>query len=342
MASIRELAKLSGVSVATVSRVFNDYDDVSPETREKVLRLAEELDYTPTAAARTLVMQRSYVVGVVLNTGPDHPDLQHPFFQEVLVALRHRLGEGGFDLLLLATEREGSSRSYLSRCRAHRVDGVVLMGVDQHDADVRKLVRSSIPCIAVDVDLVGRYAGYVVSDNHTGAAEAVRHLHSLGHTGIATITGMTTTKAGVDRLVGFRSELERLALPYRDGYVQEGDFYVESGYEGMRALLALAEPPTAVFAASDLMAVGALRAVEESGLSVPKDISLVGFDDIQLARLVQPALTTIRQDKAGLGIAAAEAVIRMIEGDGAAPPVVTLPVELVERASTAPPSESGG
>jgi LacI family transcriptional regulator len=342
MTSIRDLAKLSGVSVATVSRVFNDYEDVSPATRERVRRLAEELDYTPTAAARTLVMQRSYVVGVVLSTGPNHPDLQHPFFQEVLVALRHRLGEGGFDLLLLATEQEDASRSYLSRCRAHRVDGVVLMGVDQHDRDVRKLVRSNMPCIAVDLDLVGRRAGYVVSDNHAGAAEAVRHLHSLGHSRIATITGMMTTKAGVDRLVGFRTELEGLNLPYRDDYVQEGDFYVESGYDAMRALLALPKPPTAVFAASDLMAVGALRAVEESGLSVPADISIVGFDDIQLARLLQPALTTIKQDKTGLGIAAAEAVIRMIEGDGAAPPVVTLPIELVERASTAPLSETGG
>jgi LacI family transcriptional regulator len=342
MTTIRDLAKLSGVSVATVSRVFNGYADVSPATRERVLRLAEEHDYTPTAAARTLVMQRSHVVGVVLSTGPNHPDLQHPFFQEVLVALRHRLGDGGFDLLLLATEHDDASRSYLSRCRAHRVDGVVLMGVDRNDPDVRKLVLSSIPCIAVDVDLVGRHAGYVVSDNHDGAAQAVRHLHSLGHSRIATITGMMTTKAGVDRLVGFRSELERLDLPYRDGYVQEGDFYVESGYEAMRTLLALPEPPTAVFAASDLMAVGALRAVEESELSVPRDISVVGFDDIQLARLLHPALTTIRQDKAGLGIVAAEAVLHMIEGDGAAPPVVTLPVELVVRASTAPRSESAG
>jgi LacI family transcriptional regulator len=342
MTTIRELAKLSGVSVATVSRVFNDYEDVSPKTRERVLRLAAELDYTPTAAARTLVMQRSHLVGVVLTTGADHPDLQHPFFQEVLVALRHRLGESRFDLLLLASEHEDASRSYLRRCRAHQVDGVVLMGVDEHDPDIRKLASSSIACIAVDVDLVGPRAGYVVSDNHAGAAEAVRYLHSLGHSRIATITGMMTTKAGVDRLVGFRSELERLNLAYRDDYVQEGDFYVETGYEGMKALLALPQPPTAVFAASDLMAVGALRAAAEAGRSVPGDVSVIGFDDIQIARLVQPALTTIRQDKAGLGTAAAEAVIRLIEGNGAAPPVVTLPVELVVRASTGPVSTSGG
>jgi LacI family transcriptional regulator len=342
MTTIRELAKLSGVSVATVSRVFNGYADVSPTTRERVLRLAEELDYTPTAAARTLVMQRSHVVGVVLSTGPDHPDLQHPFFQEVLVGLRHRLGEGGFDLLLLATELEDGARSYLRRCRAHQVDGVVLMGIDESDPDVRKLARSQIPCIAVDLDLVGRRTGYVVSDNRAGAAEAVRHLHSLGHRRIATITGMMTTKAGVDRLVGFRSELERLKLDYRDDYVHEGDFYDESGYEGAKAFLALPDPPTAVFAASDLMAVGALRAAVEAGRSVPRDLSLVGFDDIQLARLLQPSLTTIRQNKTGLGIAAAEAVIRMIEGNGAAPPAVTLPVELVVRASTGPLSHSGG
>jgi LacI family transcriptional regulator len=337
IATIRELAELSGVSVATVSRVMNDYQDVSATTRERVLKLAEELEYTPTAAARTLVTKRSHVVGVVLSTGVDHPDIQHPFFGEVLVGLKRRLGAGGYDLLLLATEEPGNGfgkHSYLQRSQHHRVDGVVLMGVERRDPDAQRLARSTIPCIAVDLDVVGRRTGYVVSDNARGAVLAVEHLQKLGHERIATITGPTDTRAGIDRLVGYRDGLERLGLPYRDEYVRDGDFYFESGFASMQELLTLAEPPTAVFAASDLMAAGAIRAIEQAGLGVPADIAVVGFDDIQLAAMVQPALTTIRQDKLGLGAAAGDALVRMIELDGTAPPVVTLPVELVVRESS--------
>jgi LacI family transcriptional regulator len=315
---------------------MNDYDDVSPATRERVLKLAEELEYTPTAAARTLVTKRSQVVGVVLSTGVDHPDIQHPFFQEVLVGLKRRLGAGGYDLLLLATEKAGNGfgNSYLQRCRHHRVDGVVLMGVERREADVQKLARSTIPCVAVDLDLVGRRTGFVISDNARGAGLAIDHLHGLGHDRIATITGPTDMRVGMDRLVGYREALERLGLAYRDEYVREGDFYFESGHAQMQELLALPEPPTAVFAASDLMAAGAVRAIEQAHLAVPGDIAVVGFDDIQLAAMMQPALTTIRQDKLGLGAAAAEALLRMIERDGAPPPGVTLPVELVVRESS--------
>ncbi len=339
--TIRELAKRSGVSVATVSRVFNGYPDVSDRTRKRVFEMARELDYAPSAAARTLVTKRSHVVGIVLDTGAEHPDLQHPFFQEVLVALKRRLGAAGYDLLLYATERPGNDsatpQSYLTRSRSHRVDGVVLMGVDAREAEVQALTTARIPCVAVDVDLVGRRAGYVMSDNIGGAREAVRHLHALGHERIAIISGPTATRPGADRLLGYRSELEHLGLGYRDEYVEEGDFYPESGYTAMCGLLDLSEPPTAVFAASDLMAAGAMRAAQERKVAVPADVSLVGFDDIQLAALMQPALTTVRQDKAGLGNAAADALTRIIDVADAAPAGVTLPVELVIRASTGAP-----
>jgi LacI family transcriptional regulator len=332
------------VSVATVSRVFNGYPDVSEETRKKVFEMASELDYAPSAAARTLVTKRSHVIGVVLDTGVDHPDLQHPFFQEVLVALKRRLGASGYDLLLYATdsqqlhENDSGRSSYLRRSRSHRVDGVILMGVDSHDPEVLTLARSRIPCVAVDVELLGRRAGYVMSDNVAGSRSAVRHLAELGHTRIGFIGGLPFTRPATDRLLGYRAELAERGLPYRDEYVADGDFYADSGHAAMAALLDLGEPPTAVLAASDLMAAGAARAAQERGLRVPGDVSLVGFDDIQLAALMQPALTTVRQDKAGLGVAAAAALEQMIADPAAAPPVVTLPVELVVRGSTAPPS----
>ena len=325
------------MSVATVSRVLNDYVDVSDKTRERVLKVARELDYTPSAAARTLVKQRSQVIGVILETGEGHPDLQHPFFQEVLVGLKHRLGAGGYDLLLFSTEIPGNGSgdaSFLRRARHHRVDGVVVMGVDSQSAQVEKLARSPIPCVAVDLDLVGRRTGHVISDNLGGARLAVRHLHAEGHERIAIVTGMLSTRPGADRLLGYRAELEALGLTYRDDYVREGDFYFESGYRAMQELLELETPPTAVFAAGDLMAVGCIHAAEERGVRVPDDVALVGFDDIQLAAMLQPPLSTIRQDKHGLGTTAADALLRMIEQVDAPPPITTLPVELVVRDSS--------
>jgi LacI family transcriptional regulator len=339
MATIRELAKQSGVSVATVSRVLNGYPDVRDTTRKRVLAVARELDYAPSAAAQSLVRKRTQVIGVLLDTGAGHPDIHHPFFQEVLVGLKHGVGERGFDLLLFATDHPGNgfdSPSVFRRAKHHSVDGVVLMGVDPADAEVQRLVRSGIPCVAVDLDLVGPRTGYVMSDNLEGGRLAVRHLHELGHRRIATIHGPIATRPGVDRLIGYRLESEELGLATPEGYEQAGDFYPETGYAAMRALLELEQPPTAVFAASDLMAIGAIRAAQERGLAVPGAISVVGFDDIQLAPLMHPSLTTIRQDKTGLGFAAAEALIRMADRPGAGAPAGSLPVTLVARESTAP------
>jgi LacI family transcriptional regulator, galactose operon repressor len=195
-------------------------------------------------------------------------------------------------------------------------------------------LRSDIPCVGVDVVPGGRSNCSVMSDNVEGAAMAVRHLAELGHKRIATITGLMDTVPARDRLRGYRDEIQRQGLAYRDDYVAYGDYYVESGAEAMSRLLELSEPPTAVFAASDLMAVGALGVVHRAGLRVPEDVALVGFDDILLAGLTQPPLTTLRQDKQGLGAAAGEALVALMEEDGEAQAAVTLPVELVIRSST--------
>jgi len=337
MTTIQQLAKKSGVSVATVSRALNGSPEVSEATRERIVALAEELDYTPSAAARTLVSRRSHVVGVVLETGPGHPDLKHPFFQEVLVGLKHGVGAQGYDLLLFASEEPGNgfggTHSYLRRAEHHGVDGAIVMGFDG-DAEIVKLAASGLPCVAVDADLDGPRTGYVMSENREGAALAVRHLHEVGHERIATITGSLHTRPGSDRLDGYREEIERLGLEPRDEYVVEGDFYDESGYRGTRELLQLDEPPTALFAASDLMAAGALRAAIELGVTVPGGLAVVGFDDIGLASLIQPQLTTVRQDMHAIGEAAANGLARMIENPESAPARELVPTRLVVRASS--------
>src|SRR3954471_20562346 len=174
--TIRQLARLSGVSVGTVSRALNGYADVRPETRARIEQLARELDYTPAAAARSLKTQRSQVIGVFLETGEGHPDLQHPFFHEVLVGLKNTIGPGGYDLLLFASEQPGNgwgTHAYLKRARHHNVDGCALIGLDAEDLDVRRLVRSDLPTVGVDMDIEGPATTSVISDNIDGAARAV-------------------------------------------------------------------------------------------------------------------------------------------------------------------------
>jgi LacI family transcriptional regulator len=338
MTTIQQLAAKSGVSVATVSRALNGSPEVSDATRERILELAREFDYTPSAAARTLVSRRSHVVGVILDTGPGHPDLLHPFFQEVLVGLKHGAGSLGYDLLLFASEEPGNgfggTHSYLRRAGHHGVDGVVVMGYDPNDAEMQKLVASGLPCITVDADPGEPHCGYVMSENREGAAEAVRHLHELGHTRIATITGPQRTSPGAARLDGYRDELQRLGLELRREYIVDGDFYDHSGYRGTQRLLDLPEPPTALFAASDLMAAGALRAASELGVHVPEELAVVGFDDIAIAGLIQPSLTTVRQEMHAIGEAAAEGLSQMIDDPETRPVRRTVPTQLVVRSST--------
>jgi LacI family transcriptional regulator len=310
---------------------------VSEATRERILALARELDYTPSAAARTLQSRRSHVVGVLLETGAGHPDLMHPFFQQVLVGLKHGAGALGYDLLLFATDEPGNgfggTHSYLRRAGHHGVDGVVVMGYDPNDPEMRRLVASGLPCITIDADPGEPHCGYVMSENREGAAQAVRHLHELGHERIATIAGPQRTWPGAERLDGYRDEMRRLGAEVRRTYVIEGDFYDESGYRATRQLLELAEPPTALFAASDLMAAGALRAASELGVRVPEDLAVVGFDDIEVAGLIQPSLTTVRQEMHDIGAAAAEGLGRMIDDPETQPVRRTVPTRLVVRSS---------
>ncbi|WP_433500182.1 LacI family DNA-binding transcriptional regulator [Sphaerimonospora sp. CA-214678] len=333
MATIRELAHLCGVSPATVSRVFNNPDVVNAKTREQVMSTAQRIGYLPNESARTLATKKSFMVGLVWDTDHRRPGWRHPFFQEILIGLKTALSGRGYHLLLLATSGEKTPDAYLHAVRRHNIDGVVLIDSDNWDSSLQRLADSRVPCVSLDRPVTGSRTTYVTSDNAGGARVAVRHLHRRGRRTIATITGPTRTGPGAERLRGYVGELGRLGLPHRPELIVEGDFYLSGGYAAMRRLLDLDERPDAVFVAGDAMAVGALRAIGEAGLKVPHDIALVGFDDLELAALMQPGLTTIAQDKPGFGTAAAAAVFAMING-GATPPPRTLPTTLVVRGSS--------
>src|SRR5512133_999944 len=323
--TIRDVAEQAGVSIATVSRVLNDRADVSVETRERVREVARSVGYTADPAARGLVTQRTQLVAVVVGDNAGHRDLSLLFFGKVMAAISRRLALSDVDALLLQR---------LDVAPQHRFDAAVLIGVDGNDPLVTELWARSIPLVGVDVRVGGRRTAFVGSDHREGMRLALAHLHGLGHDRIAHVAGAQNTVAGADRIAAFRREAGNLGLAVPDEYVREADFSSAGGYRETCALLALDERPTAVIAASDLMALAALQAIRDAGLEPGRDVAVVGFDDLEAAALAHPPLTTIRQDREERGTLAATRAIELIEDPDAVPPSTILPVELVVRGSS--------
>jgi LacI family transcriptional regulator len=325
--TIKDVAERAGVSIATVSRALNDKGDVSEPTRERVREVARSVGYTPDRVARSLVSQKTRLVAVVVGDNAGHRDLSLIFFGKVLAAISRRLSQSGYDPLLLQPSDLGPE---------HRFDAAILIGVDSDDPLVTYLASRDVPLVGVDVRCASGRADYVGSDHANGVRLALAHLHALGHRRIAHLAGAANTAAGSARLQAFRDEAAALGLPVSDELIRQGDFTSASGYRETCAVLALDERPTAILAASDLMALAALQAIRDAGLQPGADIAVAGFDDLEAAALAYPPLTTIRQDRKELGTLAAARAIELIEDPEAPPQDTVLPVELVVRASTAP------
>ncbi|MGZ4386017.1 MAG: LacI family DNA-binding transcriptional regulator [Gaiellaceae bacterium] len=275
------------------------------------------------------------LVAIVSST-PNITHTVHPFWHPVLEALKESLLSLGADMLVSSRSpliERSTDRFGLERSRRRGVSGLIVLGIGIRDADLSPLVECGLPIVFIDLDAIGKRVGYVMSNNLEGMASVVRHLHRLGRSRIATITGPLHFRPAHDRLLGYRSALSSVDSEERADYVVEGDFYHRTGYEGCKRLLALADPPDAIACASDMMAAGAMLAIEEAGARVPDDIALSGFDDSHFAERMSPALTTVRQDTAGLGKAAAEELLRMIADTAEPPPTILLPTRLVVRES---------
>lgn len=338
MITIYDIAKRSGYSITTVSKALNGYSDISEKTRRKIQKLAEEMGYRPNSAARSLSMKRSWMIGVFFQ---DHVNsgLLHPFFIEVIESFKKEVGKKGYDLLFFANQLGEKEISYVDHSQHRNVDGVIILGLSRNDPFLSELVQSEIPCVSVDLDLVGKQVGYITSDNIEGAFQAMEYLYSLGHRKIAHISGILETLAGQQRYIGYQRAIEKLGLVYRSDYIVDVNYTVEGGEEAMKKLLSLHEPPTAVFAAGDLMAIGAIKAAKEAGLHIPEDLSVVGFDNISFSQYISPPLTTVHQQKDLLGKMAAEALLNLIEEKDTIPSILTIKTQLMIRESCAPPAK---
>jgi DNA-binding LacI/PurR family transcriptional regulator len=329
----QDVADLAGVSRTTVSFVLNDVPGVkiSPETRQRVLEAARRLDYYPTAAARTLASGKTMRIGLVLGTGKQRlaADAFLPTFLQGVTTSVHRRG---YLLVLQMAEDLPSHEAYVRLIREQQVDGLILSGPRSDDTLLPELAEEGFPLI-----LHGRLNGCsspcVDVDNQAGAQKAVSHLISLGHQRVGFISNAPFSYSGArERREGYEAALVEHGIPVDTALIRMAAFLPETGQLAMDELLRLSDRPTAVFAASDVVALGAMSAVHAAGLSIPEDIAFVGFDDIFLAAEAFPPLTTIRVPAYGLGWTAAEILISLIEGDKAVSSV-TLETELVVRSS---------
>jgi LacI family transcriptional regulator len=333
-ATIKDVAEKAGVSVATVSRVLNRLDVVSEGARRRVSDAAAKLGYIPHGGARSLSMRRTDCVGAVL------PDLHGEYFSELIRGIDRVARMKGQHLLLTPSHDDADELAAALRSMQGRADGVLLMSPHLDAEVLRRNLPSGMPAVLMNTPRQGKAHPSFTVDNHGGASAMVRHLWAQGHRRIAMVSGPEGNFDADERLRGYTETLAKLA-PRIQPQVLRGDFTEESGHRAGLEIARLRPRPDAVFAANDTMAIGCVAGIVEAGLAVPDDIALAGFDDIPVARYVNPPLTTVRVRIAELGEAAFERLMRAIERRGEDKPSrQLLRTELVVRRSCRPHSNN--
>ncbi len=329
MASIKDVARHAGVSIASVSRVLNSTFPVTERTRDRVLLAVNELDYRVDQRARALRRRRSGTLGLIVS------DVGNPFFPQVLHAIEAGADENEFSLFLCNSDEDlRRQRLHVDSMIEQRIEGVIVMPIVDDRAVLAPLIAARIPIVLLDRSVTGGQADSVLLDNHAGSELAVQHLYALGHRRIAMIS-VAGTPPGDERLEGARRALAAQGLVLDPDLAYAGELKESGGYAQMQALLGTPQPPTAVIVVNNPMAIGALVALRERGLRVPQDMSVVAFDDVSWANLLQPPLTTIQQPTRDIGNRALQLLIERVERHYLGPPRrVLLPPSLVEREST--------
>lgn len=331
MTSVRgleEIARLAGVSRSTVSRVVNDHPSVRPEVRERVQRIIAETGFQPNAAARSLASQRSYMLGLVIPRTV-HTVFTDPYFPRLTQGVAQACNAHDYTLSLFIENDDIKLFPRLSRTGL--MDGVVVQASSQDDGLIPRLLATGLPLVVAGRPSLAEGVSFVDVDNVKGAYSAVTHLVRLGHQRIATITGPLNTSVGTDRLSGYHQALAERGVPVDEALITAGDFTEQGGYYAMRRLLS--HTFTAVFAASDVMARGAVRALVEAGRPVPQAVAVVGFDDLPPATVTEPLLTTVRQPIRRLGAKAVETLLDIITYGREPARRIIFDTELVIRAS---------
>ncbi|MCF6094897.1 catabolite control protein A [Microaerobacter geothermalis] len=328
--TIYDVAREAGVSMATVSRVVNGNPNVKPSTRKKVLAVIERLGYRPNAVARGLASKKTTTVGVVI------PDISSAFFAEMARGIEDIANMYHYNIILCNSDLNHDKEIILINTLLEKqVDGLLFMGREVTDEHMHIFSTSSVPVVLSATMDKSNQIPSVNIDQRQAAYDATKYFLSRGHQKIAMISGpLEDALGGKSRFEGYQKALEEDGLILNDDYVRIGDYRYESGVEAMEYFIRLEEPPTAVFAVSDEMAVGAIHTIQDHGLHVPNDIEVMGFDNIRLASMVRPLLTTVAQPMYDIGAVSMRLLTKLINHENVEDPVVILPHRIEERDST--------
>jgi len=329
--NIKEVAARANLSTATVSRTINNSGLVRPGTAEKVQRAIRELGYYPNTQARALVSGRSRMFGLIIS------DIVNPFFPELVKSFEFAAIHHGYEVIVANTDYDSERMSgCVRRMIERKVDGVAVMTSELDRHLLEELSHRRLPIVFLDVGKLKPLISNINVDYSRGIGEAVQHIVSLGHQRVGFISGPLTLKSARTRRSAFLKCIAACGIGERQRSVVEGNHKIDGGESAMMRLLSLPNPPTAVLTSNDLTAIGALRAVARAGLRVPNDISVVGFDDIELSRFTQPPLTTIRLSRDELGRKAFDALYETVAGQQRSGQEIKVSTRLVVRESTAP------
>lgn len=329
MATIRDVAKRAGVSVATVSYVINGTKPVAPETAARVRRAMAELDYHPNAVAQSLRTRTTHVIGVVVS------DIANPFFATLVRGAEDCARQHGYSLLICNTsETLENERIYLNLLSRRRVDGLLLAPTGKNDELIGRLIDRGMQIVTIDRKVQGVNVPAIMSENEQGAFLATKHLLELGHRRIAIVLGLPHLSTTLERLKGYQKALTLFRAKEDPRLIVYGQSQVGGAREAALKLLSAEEPPTAVFATNNLMTLGVMMAVHELGLRCPQDISVVGFDDFEWSAAFNPPITTVAQDPYLMGKTAVEVLLERLRGKPLLPETIRIPVRFIPRAST--------
>ncbi len=328
--TMKDIAKFAGVSTTTVSKILNNKDkDISNATRERVLNLIEEHNYRPNKIAKSLVTKKTNTIGLVI------PDIRNPFFPELARGAEDKANEKGYNIIFCNTDDDSDKEEkYINMLVEKMVDGIVFTAASEREKGFEGKKKFSVPIVLVDRDIdIDGIIGKVTVDNFMGGYEGTKHLLQLGHERILYLSGPLVNKTGSDRLKGYKKALNEFNVELKEEYIKEGNYKSEWGYKVINDI-GNELKYTSVFCGNDLIAIGAIKALKEMKLDVPNDVSVVGFDDIYMANLIDPELTTIRQPNYEMGYKAIEILIDAIENKEKTIKHIDLATQLVVRKST--------
>jgi len=327
--TIKDIARHSGVSVSTVSRVLNKKPDVNTETEARVNSAIKELGYSPSSVARGLVLKRSNAIGFVV------PDITNPNFPELARGVVEKARQKGYSVIFFDTNQDNKvEKEALKLLRSKQVDGIIVSFSEANQDEFIKLKEDQFPAVQIYRKSPKSVISTIAIDNTDSAYKAVKYLINMGHSRIGHITTGISTLSGSERLEGYKKAFAEAGLKYKEEWIFSGSHCADTGFEGMKSFLEQSNHVTAVFASHDLMAVGAYEAVFKKGLSIPGDISIIGHDNIEISRLVHPKLTTMDTFKNKLGQAGVELLIEEIAENTRINREIIFKTELIVRDST--------